>query len=67
MFHDVAYTADEKQDLLGAINEFLDDSIVLPPGNWDKDTLLPIMDMQRKRQQARKRKQEKEEKKGCDL
>ena len=59
-FHDVAYRADEREDLLGAINEFLDDSMVLPPGEWDKKTLMPIMDMARQKQ-LRKRKKKKEE------
>ena len=30
-------------DLLDAIDEFLDDSIVLPPGDWDENLLLPVM------------------------
>lgn len=60
-FHDVAYKADGRSDLLDAINEFLDDSLVLPPGEWDKKTLLPIMDMARqkiKKKQRKKRLQE---------
>lgn len=31
-FHNIAYKADDRKELLSAINEFLDDSIVLPPG-----------------------------------
>lgn len=31
-FHNIAYRADDRRELLSAINEFLDDSIVLPPG-----------------------------------
>lgn len=31
-FHNIAYKADDRRELLSAINEFLDDSIVLPPG-----------------------------------
>ncbi|XP_071942745.1 band 3 anion transport protein-like isoform X2 [Antedon mediterranea] len=61
-FHEVAYKADCRQDLLGAINEFIDDSIVLPPGEWDKDLLLPILRHQnrkvKKRQEARRKKEE---------
>ncbi|XP_074641945.1 anion exchange protein 3-like isoform X2 [Tubulanus polymorphus] len=52
-FHDTAYRADERQDLLDAINEFLDDSVVLPPGDWDQKTLLPIMDMKKKQQKQK--------------
>lgn len=32
-----------------AMNAFLDDSIVLPPGDFDKKTLLPIMHMAKKK------------------
>ena len=48
-FHDIAYHAEERKDLMDAINEFLDYSIVLPPGNLDKETLLPIMEMARRK------------------
>lgn len=61
-FHEVAYKADDKRDLLGAINEFLDESIVLPPGNWGRKTLLPIMDMARKKAKQRKKRRQKKEK-----
>ena len=59
-FHDVAYQAESRDELLQAINHFLDDSIVLPPGDWDQKTLLPIMDMARKRAQIRRRNKQKE-------
>lgn len=52
-FHDVAYLADSRRDLLDAINDFLQDSIVLPPGEYNKKTLRSIMDMARKRQQTK--------------
>ena len=42
-FHDVAYSADSREELLEAINEFLVDTVVLPPGNWDRSVLLPIL------------------------
>ena len=35
MFHDVAYKAKDRQDLLAGIDEFLDQVTVLPPGEWD--------------------------------
>ena len=59
-FHEVAYQAESRDELLQAINLFLDDSIVLPPGDWDQKTLLPIMDMARKRAQVRRRNKRKE-------
>ncbi|XP_014668379.1 PREDICTED: band 3 anion transport protein-like isoform X2 [Priapulus caudatus] len=57
-FHTVAYQADDRKDILVAINEFLDTSTVLPPGEWDKKTLLGIAEMQKEqmvKQAARKR------------
>ncbi|XP_018613266.1 anion exchange protein 2a isoform X1 [Scleropages formosus] len=39
-FHDAAYLADERQDLLNAINSFLDCSIVLPPSEVGGEELL---------------------------
>ncbi|XP_054479243.1 anion exchange protein 2b [Anoplopoma fimbria] len=39
-FHEVAYLADDRQDLLNAINSFLDCSIVLPPSEMGGDELL---------------------------
>uniref|UniRef100_A0A4W6FPE0 Anion exchange protein n=1 Tax=Lates calcarifer TaxID=8187 RepID=A0A4W6FPE0_LATCA len=35
VFHDIAYKAKDRQDLLAGIDEFLDEVIVLPPGEWD--------------------------------
>uniref|UniRef100_A0A6Q2X9U2 Anion exchange protein n=1 Tax=Esox lucius TaxID=8010 RepID=A0A6Q2X9U2_ESOLU len=35
IFHDVAYKAKERSDLLAGIDEFLDQVTVLPPGEWD--------------------------------
>ncbi|KAI0212947.1 Sodium-driven chloride bicarbonate exchanger [Lamellibrachia satsuma] len=35
VFHDVAYKAKNREDLLSAIDEFLDQVTVLPPGEWD--------------------------------
>ncbi|KAL1006893.1 hypothetical protein UPYG_G00078580 [Umbra pygmaea] len=39
-FHESAYLADERQDLLNAINGFLDLSIVLPPSEMGGEELL---------------------------
>jgi len=35
VFHDIAYKAKDWQDLIAGIDEFLDEVIVLPPGEWD--------------------------------
>ncbi|KAJ8010162.1 hypothetical protein DPEC_G00072120 [Dallia pectoralis] len=39
-FHESAYLADDRQDLLDAINSFLDLSIVLPPSEMGDEELL---------------------------
>ncbi|GAB1862743.1 Anion exchange protein [Camponotus japonicus] len=55
-FHKVAYKATERRELLSAINEFLDDSIVLPPGDWERQALLPFNELKAKSEAIRKRK-----------
>ncbi|KAG7273883.1 hypothetical protein CRUP_025944 [Coryphaenoides rupestris] len=55
-FHEAAYLADERQDLLTAINCFLDSSVVLPPAEMEGDDMLRSVahfqrDMLRKRDQ----------------
>uniref|UniRef100_A0A6Q2ZFR4 Anion exchange protein n=1 Tax=Esox lucius TaxID=8010 RepID=A0A6Q2ZFR4_ESOLU len=35
LFSDVAYKARDRDDLVAGIDEFLDEVIVLPPGEWD--------------------------------
>ncbi|XP_028851097.1 electrogenic sodium bicarbonate cotransporter 4 [Denticeps clupeoides] len=35
LFSDVAYRARDREDLIAGIDEFLDEVIVLPPGEWD--------------------------------
>ncbi|XP_029002441.1 anion exchange protein 2b isoform X2 [Betta splendens] len=55
-FHEAAYLADERQDLLNAINSFLDCSIVLPPSEMGGDELLRSVarfqrEMMRKREE----------------
>ncbi|XP_026758395.3 band 3 anion transport protein isoform X3 [Galleria mellonella] len=62
-FHSIAYKADDRRELLSAINEFLDDSIVLPPGDWERQALLPIDELKAKSQMIRRRKQNALEKK----
>lgn len=55
-FHKIAYKANDRRDLLSAINEFLDDSIVLPPGNWQRNDLLPFEELKAKSEWIRSRK-----------
>ncbi|KAM3956891.1 anion exchange protein Ae2 isoform 2-T2 [Aphomia sociella] len=62
-FHSIAYRADDRRELLSAINEFLDDSIVLPPGDWERQALLPIDELKAKSEMIRRRKQNALEKK----
>lgn len=55
-FHEAAYLADDRQDLLNAINGFLDCSIVLPPSELGGEDLLRSVahfqrDMLRKREE----------------
>ena len=53
----MAYAADNRVDLLRAINEFLDDSIVLPPGQMENPDLLKnISNYQMKLERKKKRK-----------
>lgn len=55
-FHNVCYKIEGKRELLHAINVFLDDSVVLPPGDWNKQKLLAMTDIMnmRKRKEERK-------------
>ncbi|XP_042192104.1 anion exchange protein 3 [Callorhinchus milii] len=64
-FHEAAYMADARQDLLNAINEFLDCSIVIPPSEVEgKDLLKSVASFQkemlRKRKERDQRKSVKE-------
>lgn len=34
----------DRRDLLNGVNDFLTDSIVLPPGDFDKELLLPVIE-----------------------
>lgn len=47
------YGARDRQQILSAMNGFLDDSMVLPPGDFDRRTLLPIMHMAKKKLKER--------------
>lgn len=64
-FHEAAYQADDRQDLLTAINRFLDSSIVLPPSEVSGDELLHSVahfqrEMLRKREEQSSKLQEKQ-------
>ncbi|XP_071791427.1 band 3 anion transport protein-like isoform X2 [Asterias amurensis] len=50
VFRDIAYTGLDKHDMLKGISEFLNDTMVLPPGDWDRELLLPITRIQKKEQ-----------------
>merc|ERR1739838_991451 len=58
LFHNSAYGITDKEELLRAINEFLDESIVLPPGNWDNSNLLSIQEIQEMRQRKKEHQEE---------
>lgn len=54
-FTEEAYKATDRRDLLLAINEFLDYSIVLPPDNWERHALLSLRELRAKNAVIRKR------------
>ncbi|XP_070701522.1 anion exchange protein 2a [Pempheris klunzingeri] len=56
-FHEAAYQADDRQDLLAAINRFLDCSVVLPPSEVGADELLHSVS-RFQREMLRKREEE---------
>ena len=57
LFHNDAYNFETKDELLRAINAFLDESIVLPPGNWDNSNLLNIQEIADIRRKKKERKE----------
>ena len=57
LFHNDAYNFETKDELLSAINAFLDESIVLPPGNWDNSNLLNIQEIADIRRRKKERKE----------
>jgi len=52
-FNKEAYKATDRRDLLRAINEFLDYSIVLPPDNWERHALLSLRELRAKNEKIR--------------
>lgn len=57
-FHNVCYRIEERRQLLSAINDFLDDSVVLPPGDWDSKNLLSVSEIQEMRKRRKKKAEE---------
>ncbi|CAH2281622.1 anion exchange 2 isoform X1 [Pelobates cultripes] len=58
-FHEAAYLADDRQDLLNAINEFLDCSVVLPPSEMMGEELLRSVALFQREMLRRRQVQEK--------
>jgi len=52
----VAYKVEEKNEILHAINTFLDDSVVLPPGDWDRKHIMPVKEIMEMKQRRKNRK-----------
>jgi len=61
LFHNSAYGITDKEELLRAINEFLDESVVLPPGDWANEKLLSIQEIQEMRRRKKEHKEEAEQ------
>lgn len=54
-FHNKAYKAKCRKDLNFAINDFLDESLVLPPGKFEKEALLSFEELKEKADMIRNR------------
>ena len=52
-FQKVCFMMDEMQDMLNSINSFLDETVVLPPGDWDKKNLLSMSEIQELKRKKR--------------
>ncbi|KAG7503368.1 hypothetical protein JOB18_037395 [Solea senegalensis] len=67
-FHEVAYFADDRQDLLNGINEFLDYSIVIPPSDIEgKDLLKTVADFQKQMLRKRRDRELKKQHSSCGM
>lgn len=55
-FQSQAYQARTRTGIMTAMNDFLDDSLVLPPGKFDKEALLPFDELKEKADMIRMRK-----------
>lgn len=45
----------DRRDLLNGVHDFLSDSIVLPPGDYDKELLYPLIDIAKTKKMKGKR------------
>ena len=54
-FHNACYKVEERRELLNSINDYLDESVVLPPGDWDSKNMLSMSEINdlRKRKKAK--------------
>ncbi|EDO31793.1 predicted protein [Nematostella vectensis] len=58
LFLDCAYDAEELQDLYDAMDSFLSDTVIIPPGEWDRNVLaqsLPSLAKETKKTALRRR------------
>jgi hypothetical protein len=59
-FHEVCYKVSERQHVLNAINEFLDESVVLPPGDYSANRALELLNVDEITNIARRRRKARE-------
>ena len=57
MFHEVCYYGEEKDQMINAINDFLDESVVLPPGDYNSKNLLNMQEIRDLRMKKKERKE----------
>ena len=53
VFNSFCIQMTEKKQLLRGILDFLDESVILPPGDWARENLLPISQMMKVRRRRR--------------
>ena len=51
----MCYEIEQSQERLNAINNFLDETVVLPPGDWDKKNLLSMSEIHELKMKKRRR------------
>ena len=61
-FHTLCYKIQGKKELLTAMNDFLDESVVLPPGDWDSKNLISLSEIKSLRDAKKQREAELEAK-----
>ena len=65
-FHKECYTFERGRQLHGAINEFLDSSVVLPSGDWAEKSLISMSEIQQLRKSKQNQKVLGEQKDGAE-